>query len=66
MSVFSKLMTMLGLIVIYFVTFVAVAFVFLLANKYDSSFTTTIVCGFLAFLLLKKLIIKVCKDIDNN
>lgn len=66
MSIFSKLMIMIGLIVVYWATFIAVAFIFLTANKYDSNLTTTMVCGFLTFLLLKKFITKACKDIDNN
>lgn len=66
MSVFSKLMTMMGLISIYFITFTIVSFIFIYINTLIPNLSTTIVCLAITFLLLKKFIIKICDEIDNN
>lgn len=66
MNVFSKLMTMMGLIGVYFIAFTIVSSVYIFINILIPNLSTTIVCLAITFLLLKKFIIKICNEIDNN
>lgn len=66
MSAFSKLMTMIGLVTIYFITLIMVAFIFTYINKLIPNLTTTMVCGYITFLLLNKLIINISNEITKK